>query len=77
MVLNRGQVILNGKSSCVVTETSIIPKIVVKLLHFSSYNIKELENVHFKFHVNKVLNHVFLLATLPEEKNSKVKQYKK
>lgn len=60
-----------------VTKSLIILKFLVKSLHFSSYNITELENVHFKFHVNERFNDVLLLAALPGEKNSTVKQYGK
>lgn len=40
---------------------------------FSSSTIKELENVHFKLYVHKMLNKVFLLAALPgeEKKNER------
>lgn len=68
MALNRRLVILNEENSFVGTKSLIIMEFFVKIPYLSSYNTVELENVHFKFHVNNMLIHVLLSAALPGEK---------
>ena len=70
-------VILQGKDSFLVTKTLNIRKLSVKL-HLSSYNIKNMENLHFILPINQMLNSVLLLAILTEgKKNREAKQSQK